>query len=144
MKRVGGIGDLDFVRKCQVTFSARGISLRYRSRVWHGTTCGPVRWDGRAWHAEKKHWQSATNSVELRHELGAGWCSVGTWSASAPPAADDRSHRPAERCAHLVANRTRYCLVRTGRGAGRDREAAAADPAAAARPIRPPLGEARP
>src|SRR5215211_6773916 len=75
---------------------------------------------------------SVTNSVEFCHGLGAGWCSVGTWSASAPPAADDRSHRPAECRAHLLAGRTRYCLVRTGRGTSRGREAVALDPAAAA------------
>ena len=37
MKRMGGIGDLDLVRKCQVAFSARGISSRYRSK---GSTGG--------------------------------------------------------------------------------------------------------
>ena len=31
VKRMGGIGDLDLVRECQVAFSARGISLGYRA-----------------------------------------------------------------------------------------------------------------
>jgi len=37
VKRMGGIGDLDLVRECQVAFSARGISLGYR---WKGSIGG--------------------------------------------------------------------------------------------------------
>jgi hypothetical protein len=37
MERMGGIGDLDLVRKGYVAFSTRGISLGYR---WRASTGG--------------------------------------------------------------------------------------------------------
>ena len=131
-----------------VRLSGAQLATLLEGLPWHRLR--PRRSLARARPGERKCWPSRLAASRMapcrwrwmifRETLSGCCCSCGRWLKSSPPSAREALLSRSS----AILSWPSGMAVPSARGPSRDREAAALDPAAAAQPVRPALGEARP